>query len=641
MELTELQFNRQLYKTQPQTTETLEAGDVAVNVTPPPSTTIASGNSVYDVNTNAEQINGDVITPGTIPPSTLNIAVWGWTQTCVFTSVDTDTVSWGSGTFTSANGDSYSISAGTTGNMSARTYIYLDINISTTAYQITTSVTGPVGLGKVLIAVCENETVAATYNLVQASQVVADNILVNSLSAISADLGTITAGSININNKAEIDSSGVSTFSAIRVLNQYTAGENVTAGQLLCFKNTFAAWGDYSGASKNTTALLSKMTYVDGSATSTNFGAANLCFQGQTAGNQQLITYLQLDFTSGTPGIPEWNEVDSVYLRLYVVFSNVVPFTAPSLYLSRVTSSWSENTITFNTRPTDDGIVWASAAVVTESFANENNAINANGTSTGYIDFDITEIYRLWSQGTYTNYGFRLYGENSGNGSIRLGGRTRTGGGDFNQAPFLVSYITKNNPNGTSGIVANDGKVYVASNANYERVKQIAGICGNTVLSGATCNVYSLTNGLCIPTSILSVTNNQDYYLVDANGGIGILTNNILESGKWDFKVGTGSPNGLIVARDTRPLFIRSHSFLTSLPPPNCTTIKMNWHVVDGGASTHNGQIEVSKGFLTSASDGMSGGAADITWNSGTSGLVVAQIDNGGGTGTVTLYFYQ
>ncbi len=198
MELKDLQLNRQLYRTQPQTLETLGAGDVAANLSAPPSTAIASGNSVTDVNTNAETINGSQITPGTIPASSLNIANWGWTQTCVFSVSDADTIAWGAGTFRSADGSSvYSIGAGNTGNMSFLTYVYLDIAISTTAYQVTTNVDTPIGVGKVLIAVCQNGSPTATYNLVQAHQIVGDNVIANSLNANRIVAGSITATQIS------------------------------------------------------------------------------------------------------------------------------------------------------------------------------------------------------------------------------------------------------------------------------------------------------------------------------------------------------------------------------------------------------------------------------------------------------------
>ncbi len=197
MELSELQLNRQLYRTQPQTVETLGADSVASNLSAPPSTAIASGNSVTDVNTNAETINGAVITPGTIPAETLDVSNWGWTQTCVFTSASATQVNWGSGSFISANGVTYSIGAGNTGTMAAKTYIYLDLNVANNAYQHTTTSANAVGVGKVLVAVAQNAASTATFNLNVATQIVGDNILANTIDASKITAGTITATQIS------------------------------------------------------------------------------------------------------------------------------------------------------------------------------------------------------------------------------------------------------------------------------------------------------------------------------------------------------------------------------------------------------------------------------------------------------------
>jgi hypothetical protein len=208
MKLSDLFLNRWLYKDSVQSAETLGSTNLSADIIVPPAPAIASGNSTYDVNTNGELLNGAQLNPDIpIPATTLNIANFGWTQTSVFTSVDSDTVSWGAGTFTSADGiHIYAIGGGTTGNMVLTTYIYLDINVSTTAYQQSTTITAPIGIGKVLIAVCKPGSPSATWNLVQATQIVSDNILANTiiaqkmnvaiLSAISADLGSITAGTV-------------------------------------------------------------------------------------------------------------------------------------------------------------------------------------------------------------------------------------------------------------------------------------------------------------------------------------------------------------------------------------------------------------------------------------------------------------
>lgn len=198
MQLDELSLNRNLYKTL-QDISTQGADQIASNVAPMPSNAVASGNTVVDINTNAQLINGGQLEPGTYPVATLDIANWGWNQTCNFSSTDDNTVSWVSGSFISADGTSYSIStAGDTGNMGAypaKTYVYLDINVSVTTYQTTTNVNTCTGIGKVLIAVCQSANVVgtlATFNLVQASQITADNILANSINANKIIAGSIT-----------------------------------------------------------------------------------------------------------------------------------------------------------------------------------------------------------------------------------------------------------------------------------------------------------------------------------------------------------------------------------------------------------------------------------------------------------------
>ena len=158
---------------------------------------------------------------GLIGLSNLNIAAQGWSQTCSFSVTDSDTVAWGAGTLTTAAGTAYSIGASNTGDMAAKTYIYLDIAVSTIAYQTTTTASTSVGAGKVLVAVAQNNTSEATFsvltgqggqnidassivaasitgNEVAANTITAGNLSVSQLSAITADMGAITAGTITI-----------------------------------------------------------------------------------------------------------------------------------------------------------------------------------------------------------------------------------------------------------------------------------------------------------------------------------------------------------------------------------------------------------------------------------------------------------
>jgi hypothetical protein len=176
---------------------------------------------------------------GLVGLTNLNIANRGWVQTCAFSVTDADTVAWGVGVFTAADGTAYNINAGNAGNMAAKTYIYLNTAVSTTAYQTTTTATTAVGAGKVLIAIAQNGTGEASFmvmngqgaknidaseivagsitaneiaastitggkiaastitgGLIAASTITADKLSVSTLSAISADMGTVTAGTV-------------------------------------------------------------------------------------------------------------------------------------------------------------------------------------------------------------------------------------------------------------------------------------------------------------------------------------------------------------------------------------------------------------------------------------------------------------
>jgi hypothetical protein len=153
---------------------------------------------------------GSVLTSvlsGTIGQANLNVANQGWTQTCTFTVTSALQVDWTSGSFITSDGTLYSISAGNTSSMSAKTYIYLDTSISSTTYQISSTSSDAVGAGKVLVAIAQNGTGEATFEVlggqggknIDASSIVANSITANELSTsiiYAGDIEVDTAGSI-------------------------------------------------------------------------------------------------------------------------------------------------------------------------------------------------------------------------------------------------------------------------------------------------------------------------------------------------------------------------------------------------------------------------------------------------------------
>ena len=150
-------------------------------------------------------INGSVITA---IASGSEVAIQGWQNTCVFSATDYNTVAWASGTITLMDGTAYSISGNNTGNISALTYIYLDIGTSTTELQTTTTAANAVGSGKILIATAEDNddnTSDATFQVfggagglllttenLAASTVTANEILANTITTNEISTNTLT-----------------------------------------------------------------------------------------------------------------------------------------------------------------------------------------------------------------------------------------------------------------------------------------------------------------------------------------------------------------------------------------------------------------------------------------------------------------
>ncbi len=93
----------------------------------------AGNESVYSGWTTArtpEQIKEDGIEDDAVTAAKVGeIALFGWQYAGAFSAADHNTVAWTEAALTLTDGTVYAVSAGNTGNISALTYIYLDINI--------------------------------------------------------------------------------------------------------------------------------------------------------------------------------------------------------------------------------------------------------------------------------------------------------------------------------------------------------------------------------------------------------------------------------------------------------------------------------------------------------------------------------
>lgn len=146
-----------------------------------------------------------------------------WKSDIVFSSVNATTVDWTGGFISLSDGiTNYTITSGTTGVMSALTYVYLDVAVSLTALQVSTLFSDAVGDGKILVATAQNNTTGASVipytgqqpiidgsqiialsilaGQIAASSITADKLNVVSLSAITADMGNLNINGLLVLN---------------------------------------------------------------------------------------------------------------------------------------------------------------------------------------------------------------------------------------------------------------------------------------------------------------------------------------------------------------------------------------------------------------------------------------------------------
>ena len=129
----------------------------------------------------------------------LDISNFGWMMNLTFSASSATEVAWTAGELTTAAGRVYNLNSGSTGTMSARTFIYLDVNESEEQLSISTTAGDAVGYGKIMVAVAQNTTSEAFFQvfgglggvLVTANEIAANTITANEIAA-----GTITAAEI-------------------------------------------------------------------------------------------------------------------------------------------------------------------------------------------------------------------------------------------------------------------------------------------------------------------------------------------------------------------------------------------------------------------------------------------------------------
>ncbi len=179
-----------------------------------------------------------VIESGAIAASS-EPSIQGWSHDIIFSVTDANTIAWSSGTITLTNGDSFSIDAGNTGNMSAPTYIYLAKGTSLTVLQTTTTAATAIGSGKILIAFAEDSTNEALFQVfggiggIKMSGAALENLTVDTAQVAALAIEEAKLGNLSV-------ASGKIQANAVTATKINVVGLNGTTGRIVVADSTDA-----------------------------------------------------------------------------------------------------------------------------------------------------------------------------------------------------------------------------------------------------------------------------------------------------------------------------------------------------------------------------------------------------------------
>jgi hypothetical protein len=138
-------------------------------------------------------------------------------------------------------------------------------------------------------------------------------------------------------------------------------------------------------------------TFVqDGTSADSNFGGntgLQMGYRTATSRNSRIL--IKFDLSSIPPGAV----VSSATLSIYMESTDESESGDRGYDIARVTADWSESTVTWNNQP---------STAIKES----TTTITAN--TTGYKDFTVTQMVTDWLNGTYSNYGAKIYNPSTG-----------------------------------------------------------------------------------------------------------------------------------------------------------------------------------------------------------------------------------
>jgi len=276
----------------------------------------------------------------------------------------------------------------------------------------------------------------------------------------------------------KISSAGVINFASgtFGSLN-YTAGENVTIRDLLCF--------GHQGTETGINITEDSYIYGDANYHDTNYGSSAVMKIGLDETDDLWESLVWFNVST----LIDHDDVTSVKLKFRVSdVTNISAGNGITVGVKRITATWNEDTVTYHNKPGASDF-YAGEVLV---------------ESTGWKEIDITDIYKEWKKGTYTNYGVYL--------TVKSSGVVAT--------PAYMQINTKENAYSsnweylyTTGRVDVDN-VYLADTTYWEN-SVLAGFAGATITAGNSVQVHRMGS-----MSGFTLTKGKPYYADNAAGGI-------------------------------------------------------------------------------------------------------------------------
>jgi len=138
-------------------------------------------------------------------------------------------------------------------------------------------------------------------------------------------------------------------------------------------------------AASSVTLNPSQDAYVRSDLPSNNYGSSTSL---EVDASPEIRAYIKFDLSA----IPEHSVIVSATLRLYASGFEGGYTTPPTVCVYRVTGSWDEATVTWDTQPSYDN----------------TTSYGCIEVSSGWNEWDITDLVQAWVNGTYDNYGIAI-----------------------------------------------------------------------------------------------------------------------------------------------------------------------------------------------------------------------------------------